>query len=294
MGVLSALIAYLEAPETVHPRQSSFHNPPVCAQFLAGLDAPPCYPRRYAPLPQSLAASREVVIFVGVQLHGAFARSPPRRLADGRDGVDRLLQNAGVVDVGRRVDHRERDAFSVDHNVALRARFALIRRIRAGLLAPRGAATLAESTQALSQSIWSASPNRSRSFRCSLSHTPASCHSLRRRQQVIPEPQPISWGNISQGMPLFRTKMMPVRAARSSMRGLPPLGLTGSSGNSGSIASQSSSVTSSLAMPSPYPLPGFVRRTKSHSSSNAQFVAVSLYREALRTPSLSPYLDHDT
>jgi hypothetical protein len=137
MGVLSALIAYLEAPETVHPRQSSFHNPPVCAQFLAGLDAPPCYPRRYAPLPQSLAASREVVIFVGVQLHGAFARSPPRRLADGRDGVDRLLQNAGVVDVGRRVDHRERDAFSVDHNVALRARFALIRRIRAGLLAPR-------------------------------------------------------------------------------------------------------------------------------------------------------------
>src|SRR5215204_4880464 len=79
----------------------------------------------------------------------------------------------------------------------------------------------------------------------------------------MPEPQPISLGNISQGMPLFKTKMMAVRAARSSMRGLPPLGFGGSSGNSGSITSHSSSVTSSLAIPSPYPLPGFVRRTKS-------------------------------
>src|SRR5215218_4405418 len=67
--------------------------------------------------------------------------------------------------------------------------------------------------------------------------------------------------SISQGMPLFSTKIMPVRAARSSMRGLPPLDLGGSSGNSGSITSQSSSVTSSLAIPSHYPLPSFVRRT---------------------------------
>src|SRR5215217_243804 len=34
--------------------------------------------------------------------------------------------------------------------------------------------------------------------------------------------------SISQGMPLFSTKIMPVRAARSSMRGLPPLDLGGS------------------------------------------------------------------
>ncbi len=39
-------------------------------------------------------------------------------------------------------------------------------------------------------------------------------------EQVMPEPQPISWGSISQGMPLFSTNRMPVRAARSSMRGL--------------------------------------------------------------------------
>src|SRR5215204_2369901 len=169
---------------------------------------------------------------------------------------------SSVVDVGSRVNQREWDASSVEHNMALRALLSFIRRIRSGLFAPPGAGMLAASNDALYQSISSALPKRPRSSWCSFSHTPASFHSLRRRQQVIPEPQPISWGNISHGMPLFSTNNMPVSAARSSRRGLPPLVLGGSSGNRGSTTSHSSSVTSSLAMISPYPLPGFVRRTK--------------------------------
>ena len=47
------------------------------------------------------------------------------------------------------------------------------------------------------------------------------------------EPQPISWGSISQGMPVLSTKRMPVRQARSGTRGRPPLGLGGSGGSSG-------------------------------------------------------------
>jgi len=54
------------------------------------------------------------------------------------DGVHRLLQSPRVVDVGNRVGHRERDASSIDHNVALRARFAFVRRILTGLLSPGG------------------------------------------------------------------------------------------------------------------------------------------------------------
>lgn len=137
MDVLSALVAYLQPPEAVHPRQSLFHDPPVSTQLLAGFDAPPGYPRGYAPLPQSPAASREVVGLVRVRLHGPLARASTMGLADRRDGVYGLLRSLGVVDVGGRVDHRERDAASVDHNVALRARFAIIRRIRSALLAPR-------------------------------------------------------------------------------------------------------------------------------------------------------------
>jgi len=48
---------------------------------------------------------------------------------------------SSVVDVGRRVDHTEWDASSVDHKMALGALFALIRRIRSGFLAPGGGYT---------------------------------------------------------------------------------------------------------------------------------------------------------
>jgi hypothetical protein len=157
------------------------------------------------------------------------------------------------VDVSGSADHTGRDARPLDHNMALRARLSLICRIRSGSLAPLLAGTLAESREVRSQSICSASPRRSKRTRCSFSHTPASCHSRKRRQQVTPLPQPMSLGSISQGMPLFSTKMMPVRTARSSMRGLPPSGLGGSSGNSGSTISQSSSLTNSLAMFLTYP-----------------------------------------
>ena len=137
MDVIWALVAYLQPPEAVHPRQSSLHDPSVSAQLLAGFDASSGDAWGYAPLPQSPAASREVVGLVRVQLHGPLARASTMGLADRRDGVYDFLQSLGVVDVGGRVDHRERDAASVDHNVALRARFAFIRRIRSALLAPR-------------------------------------------------------------------------------------------------------------------------------------------------------------
>jgi hypothetical protein len=50
---------------------------------------------------------------------------------------------------------------------------------------------------------------------------------------------------------------MPVRAALSGTRGLPPLGLGGSSVNSGSITSYSSSLTSNLAVLASYSIRGF-------------------------------------
>ncbi len=138
MDVLSALVAHLQPTVAVHPRESSFHNPPVSTQLLAGFDAPPGDARRYAPLPQGLPASREVVALVSVQLLRALAWSAARRLADRRDGLYRFLQDLGVVDVRGRVDHTERDAFSVDHNMALRALISFIRRILTGLFALRG------------------------------------------------------------------------------------------------------------------------------------------------------------
>src|SRR5215218_3017038 len=251
VDVIAPLVAHRQPAVAIQPRERTLHHPPVSSELLAGVDPTAGDARGYAPLPERLPAAGEIVCLVGVQFRGTLARPAgvSARLANRRNGVHRLLQHLRVVDVGGAEDYRERDAPSVRNKVALRARFSLIRRIRAGSLAPLLAGTLAESKAARSQSIRSASPSRSKSTRCNSSHTPASCQSRRRRQHVEPDPHPISWGNISQGMPLFRTKTMPVRAARSSMRGLPPLGLGGSSGNSGSMISQSSSDTSSLLMP---------------------------------------------
>lgn len=44
------------------------------------------------------------------------------------------------------------------------------------------------------------------------------------RHADMPDPQPISCGSISQGMPLFSTNITPVSAARSSIGGRPPFG----------------------------------------------------------------------
>ena len=66
---------------------------------------------------------------------------------------------------------------------------------------------------------------------------------------VIPDPQPISCGSISQGMPLFSTKMMPVSAARFGSGRRPPFGFGRSGGNSGSISIHNPSGTRGLAMP---------------------------------------------
>jgi hypothetical protein len=115
-------------------------------------------------------------------------------------------------------------------------------------LAPRFAGTLALSRLARDQSIASASPSQSSKVRCSRRHTPAACQAVRRRQQVVPLPQPSSVGSIFHGMPLRSTKMIPDRHARSGTRGWPPFGFGGSFGNSGSMAAHSSSDTSGLLM----------------------------------------------
>jgi hypothetical protein len=94
--------------------------------------------------------------------------------------------------IGRREDDSEWDATPVDEEMALRARFAAIRRIRAGLLAPLLAGTLAESREARDQSSFSASVKRWSSARCSRSQTPARLQSRSRRQHVMPLPLPSS------------------------------------------------------------------------------------------------------
>ena len=147
-------------------------------------------------------AAGDIVRLVGVELGGAPA-GPAARALDRRHRVDQLLEDGAVMPVRPRDEARERGAVAVRNNVALRAGSPLgtaaIRRIRAGGGAPFFAAAAALSTQARSQSIWSAWPRRSNRTRSSRSQTPSACQSRSRRQQVMPAPQPSSGGGCSRG-----------------------------------------------------------------------------------------------
>ena len=100
------------------------------------------------------------------------------------------------------------------------------------------------------QPIRSASPKRFSERGVQPLPDPACCQSRKRRQQVMPEPQPTSCGRYSQRMPVFSTNRMPVKTARSGTRGRPGFSLSQrGGGSSGATTAQSSSLTNGLAIP---------------------------------------------
>ncbi len=249
MDVGPALVAGGQPPELAEPRESTLHNPSVPPEPCAALDASPSDARLDMAAGQSPTAATMIISLVGVELAGPASGWSPR-LPDGRYGIDHLFQYDAVVDVGSCQPDRERDALRIGEDVTLGARLAAIRRVGTCRRAPLLAATDALSRAARLKSMALRRPRRSRSTRWSLSQTPACCQSRKRLQHVIPEPQPISWGSISQGMPERSTNRRPVRAARSGTRGRPPLGLGGSGGRRGSITAQRASDTRGWLIPS--------------------------------------------
>ena len=246
MNVGPALVADRKTAESMQPRERPLHHPAEPAQPLARLHPAPGDARGDAAASAGSPAARVVVPLVGVEL----VRAPARwsgAAAHGQHSVEQVLEPLGVVLVGWPELNGEGEALRVYQQMVLRARFAAIRRIRAGLVAPLFAGTLEASSAARDQSMADAALSSSRMTWCSFRQTPASFQSRSRRQQVMPLPQPISWGSISQGMPLLRTKRMPVRAARYGTGGRPPFGLRRRSGRSGAIRAHNLSPTNAAA-----------------------------------------------
>ena len=246
-----SLVADCQPPKSGQPGQRPFDHPAVAAQLFAAFDTFARNAHLDVPLRQRLSTARDVIGLVRVQFRWPFTW-PTARPFDRRNCIQQRFEMDAVMAVCRSQQDRQRDALAFDDQMPLRARFALVGGIRTDLLAPLFAGILALSRLARLQSIWSAAPSWS-SKACaqrapSRSQTPAACQSRNLRQQVTPLPHPISSGSISHGMPDLRTKMMPVRAARSGTRGRPPFGLGGSGGSSGSMISHNSSETSGLAI----------------------------------------------
>ncbi len=262
MDVSAAFIADDQPLHLVEPGEGALHNPAVLPEPLAGVDAWSRDSALDPSISQYLLISSGAVALVGVEFSWALARMP-HLSSDRWDGVEQGCKKTRLMHVGSRDHLREGNAVGVDHKMALRARFATIRRSRPGFLAPFFAGTVEASTAARLQSSWSASRNRLSSSCWSRSQTPAACQSRKRRQQVMPLPQPSSCGSMGQGIPERSTKMIPARHARSGMRGLPPFGFRLSGGSSGAITVHNSSGTRGVAIRTyPCNFHGFVNNSK--------------------------------
>ncbi|KQW06929.1 hypothetical protein ASD08_04885 [Streptomyces sp. Root369] len=164
-------------------------------------------------------------------------------VGDDRDLVEQGQELGDVVAIAAGQRHRERDALAVGDDVVLAARACTVDRAGSAFGPLRAARTWEESITARDQSSWFFDRSSFSSSWCSWSQTPASFQAARRRQQVMPEPKPSSWGRYSHWMPVCSTKRMPHRACRSGTRGLPSTCFGGGSGSNGSMSDHSSSDT---------------------------------------------------
>jgi len=172
------------------------------------------------PLSQLGLMRLRVVRAVALDARRAEARAPAVALK-GRNGVDQREELGDVVSIRTSERDHQRDALRFGEDMVLAARAGAIRGVGTRLGPPFTARMLELSTTARDQSIAPAWWNSASSARWIFFHAPAACQSRSRRQQVIPDPQPISLGRYSQGQPLISTKMIPVRATRSGTRGRP-------------------------------------------------------------------------
>ena len=248
MDVVPFFVADSQAALLEEPREDPFDHPAVFSQTAAVLRVSFGDVRRDATLSQwSANFLFGIVATIG---EGFIWSSPPSatRTLDGGDSVDQRDRLFGVMHVRAGLDDRQRCPVAVADYMTLRAVLAAIRGIGASLRPPKSARTEQLSNTTWDQSIASASPSSSSNTCHTFIQTPATCQSRSRRQHVIPEPQPSSRGRNSHAQPVRDTNRIPVSAWRFGTRGRPPLGLSGSGGNKGSIRLHNSSVSSGLAI----------------------------------------------
>ncbi len=219
----------------MQPSDGALHHPASLAQSATVLGPAPCDLGLDTQGEERRTMRVGIVSTVSLHQLGLSPRSTALA-SNGRDGLNQRQQLGHVVAIGLGQNDRERNALRVDEEVMFRAGTTAIGWVRSSFFpAPR--ARIEElSATAREKSMRSAWRSFESSTWCRRFHIPARCQRFNRRQQVTPEPQPISRGNIFQGMPERSTNTIPVSVARSDTRGRPrpirvrllPLGSSGS------------------------------------------------------------------
>ena len=210
-----AFIANSQPAELVKPTYRSLNHPAKDAKPAAVLGVPLGDDRFDAAYQKPLPVWGGVIRTVGKDRLRAMDRmtDPP---GNRRNAIHKRDQLRHVVPVAARKPNGQWNPIGVSDDVMLRAAFPAVYRAGTGTFAPPTARTCELSTTAADRSICSLPRSRSSRALWTFSHTPACCQVFRYRQQLMPDPQPISWGRSSQGMPVLSTNRMPVRTWRRS------------------------------------------------------------------------------
>ena len=193
---------------------SMFDHPAKLSETTAMLGAAPCDHGLDAGFAKFLAMWFGVVAAIGVDDLGLLKR-PAAYAASRNNGVDVRQQLGDVVAIHCGQDRTDRDAIRIDKDVMSGTGSRQIRGVRTGFPPASMTRTDDELTVGHEKSSWPASRNFARSSACSRSHTPAFCQSRKRRQQVVPEPNPNLINRSHQRIPVLNTNRMLFNAARS-------------------------------------------------------------------------------
>jgi len=241
-----------KASELVQPSDRAFDYPAGLAEAAAVFGESPSDLTANSALCQQPAQGIGVVAAISLNEPGLTDRGSAPAGNRGH-GVEQRQQLGYVVAVGLGEHYRKGNALRVREEVVLAARTTAIGWVRSSFF-PAPTARMEElSAMARRKSMRSASRSFASNTWCNRFHTRARCQARSRRQQVIPEPQPISCGSIFHGMPDFRTNKMPVSACRSESRCRPGFRLRRRRlGSSGSITVHSSSSISGFGIAEPH------------------------------------------
>lgn len=201
MDIGSAFGADAESSEAFEPGEGAFDRPSDCAQAGAVVDAAACDDGCDAA-----GADQAPVLVVVVAAVGVDPARPATRFADdvpdGWDRVDERDQLGDVVAVPAGERDGQRDPARVGDQVMLGAGLAPVDRARPGVVPSLSTRRWVESTRAADRSSSPAARSSASKRSCSCCQTPASCHSVNRRQHVEPEAPNRAVGSRFQPMPV--------------------------------------------------------------------------------------------
>jgi len=248
MNVRPAFIPDPQATELMQPTDGAFHHPAIDSQAAAMRFPATGNAGRDSHFAKSLTIRFAVIGAIGIEFLKSIAWRTGFPLDRGHT-IHQFQQLGNVMTVGRRGQRDNRNAISIGEDMMLGTGFTTVHGAGTGFFAPPTARIVPLSTAQRLKSIWSAFRNWASRISWIFCQMPAFCQSRSRRQQVMPEPHPISLGNSSQGIPDINTNRTPVKHRREG-KGLRPGRhfLRGLTGICGSIRFHNSSEINGLAI----------------------------------------------